>query len=359
MLTRLFIVPLLLFFLVIAGCEQDHTYQGEMKNGRPHGTGTLIYQGGAVYEGEFNMGKRCGWGVWEHPNGTSYEGQWQDDLYHGYGILTIPNNLSYEGHFKAGLKHGQGIQTWADGRRYQGQWKEGRRHGAGTMYYPDGSRFEGGWKNGRQHGPGTLYEADGEVLTGEWENGQLESIPVENISLDQSELTLTAEADPEELTASIYPEDASGPEISWSSSDPEVATVEEGLVTPRQSGEAIITATAVGKDVKQQCTVIVTDPHEPPEPSIPVAGISIEQPWLNLREDDAPERLIAVIEPPDADTQTLIWSSNDPQIASVDQQGWVTPHETGRTEITVQTEDGGFTDTCRVTVRRALGFDSD
>ncbi len=345
-----FLIILLLFCFIITGCGPDQAYEGETKNDLPHGSGTLIYQGGAVYEGEFKKGNRCGEGCWEHPDGITYEGQWKDDYYHGYGTLCVPGHFTYEGHFKAGLKHGYGMQTWADGHRYEGEWQEGRRHGQGVMVYPDGSRFEGQWEEGRKVGEGTLYEANGEITSGEWEEDQIQQIPVETIALNHSELNLVTGEDPVELTAEISPEDAATQEISWSSSDPEVATVEDGLVTPKQSGEATITA--VAEDISSECTVTVTAPAPPLE------ELSIEQPWLNMRLNDEPERLVLQVEPPGADLEGLQWSSENPEIATVDQQGLVTPQGMGETLITVQSQDGAFIDTCRVAIRRPLSFDT-
>ncbi len=58
-----------------------------------------------------------------------------------------------------------------------------------------------------------------------------------------------------ELTASAIPEDASLPSIIWSSSDNEIATVADGVVTAVKAGTVTITATA--GDLSATCTVTV------------------------------------------------------------------------------------------------------
>lgn len=55
------------------------------------------------------------------------------------------------------------------------------------------------------------------------------------------------------LVATINPNNASRPNITWKSSNPEIATVSEGLVTCKSEGNAIITASADGK--KAECYI--------------------------------------------------------------------------------------------------------
>ncbi|NLI24571.1 MAG: T9SS type A sorting domain-containing protein [Bacteroidales bacterium] len=63
------------------------------------------------------------------------------------------------------------------------------------------------------------------------------------------------------------------------------------------------------------------------------------------------KRLIeAQIEPEDADNKNVTWASTDADVATVDATGMVTAVSAGSAKIYVTTEDGGFTDTCYVTV---------
>lgn len=82
----------------------------------------------------------------------------------------------------------------------------------------------------------------------------VEIIDVASVALDQTEFTLTV-GESAQLTATVLPENASDPTVSWSSSDPAVATVEGGLVTALGKGTAVITATAGGQSAT--CTVTV------------------------------------------------------------------------------------------------------
>lgn len=63
------------------------------------------------------------------------------------------------------------------------------------------------------------------------------------------------------------------------------------------------------------------------------------------------KRLIeAQIEPEDAENKNVTWASTDAGVATVDATGMVTAVSAGTAKIYVTTEDGGFTDTCFVTV---------
>ncbi len=59
------------------------------------------------------------------------------------------------------------------------------------------------------------------------------------------------------LTATVLPSNASNKEVRWSSSDPSVATVSNGLVTAVGEGTATITATTVDGGRKASCSVTV------------------------------------------------------------------------------------------------------
>ena len=90
------------------------------------------------------------------------------------------------------------------------------------------------------------------------ENG----IPVTGITLDKNELAVEVETS-QKLTASTIPDNAENKNISWASSNPAVAEVDEsGIVTGKSSGAAVITATAEDGGYTAKCTVTVTDPAE-------------------------------------------------------------------------------------------------
>ena len=84
--------------------------------------------------------------------------------------------------------------------------------------------------------------------------------PVTSISLNKTSLSLDA-LETYQLTATAKPSDAYNTKVIWSSSAPEIASVDEnGLVTAHKKGTATITATADdGNGAKRNCTVTVSN----------------------------------------------------------------------------------------------------
>ena len=72
---------------------------------------------------------------------------------------------------------------------------------------------------------------------------EVEPTPVESIELDKTEASVGIGGQVE-LKATVLPEDASDKTVTWASSDEDVATVENGVVTALKAGTATITATA-------------------------------------------------------------------------------------------------------------------
>ena len=85
------------------------------------------------------------------------------------------------------------------------------------------------------------------------------SVPVTGVTLDQTELALyTSES--ETLTAKVEPADATNQDVTWSSNNNAVATVENGTVKAVGEGEATITVTTAEGSYTATCAVKVTDP---------------------------------------------------------------------------------------------------
>ena len=65
----------------------DGTYEGQLKNGVPHGKGVCKYYNGSVYDGSWKNGKKSGWGSYKWTDGTKYVGYWKDDKFDDVGTL--------------------------------------------------------------------------------------------------------------------------------------------------------------------------------------------------------------------------------------------------------------------------------
>ena len=122
-------------------------------------------------------------------------------------------------------------------------------------------------------GDGASLTTDGKLTVN---GGTLNGTPngdviykVTGVSLSSDTLTLKV-GESETLTPIITPENATNPNVTWSSDDESVATVEDGKVTAVGAGNTTIKATVDGKSA--ECSVTVTAPPEPepePEPTPP------------------------------------------------------------------------------------------
>ena len=78
-----------------------------------------------------------------------YEGEVKNGMPHGNGIYTKTDGSKYVGQFKNGLRDGQGTFTLAYGKKYVGEFKDGKQHGQGTFTGADGKvKKKGIWKKG-------------------------------------------------------------------------------------------------------------------------------------------------------------------------------------------------------------------
>jgi len=87
------------------------------------------------------------------------------------------------------------------------------------------------------------------------------TIPVTGVTLNKSSINLyLGKSETDTLTATMAPDNATDKTVTWTSSDPTVVEVEDGVVTALKSGAATITATAAdGSDKAATCTVNVME----------------------------------------------------------------------------------------------------
>ncbi len=91
-------------------------------------------------------------------------------------------------------------------------------------------------------------------------NVTVKAVPVTGVALDKTSLSLT-EGESEQLTATVMPENATHKAVTWTSSDPSIATVDaDGTVKAVNAGTATITVTTVDGDFPATCTVTVEEP---------------------------------------------------------------------------------------------------
>ena len=203
-------------------------------------------------------------------------------------------------------------------------------------------------KAGTVHGlrPGTATV----TATAEGKSGtcavtvKAKAVNVTDVTLDKTELTLT-EGETGTLTATVRPDNADNRKVAWSSDKTDVATVDgAGRVTAIKAGEATVTVTTEDGGRTATCKVTVK------AKAVNVTEVTLDKTELTLTEGET-ETLTATVRPDNADNRKVTWSSDKTDVATVDGAGKVTAVKAGEAVVTVTTEDGGKTATCKVTVK--------
>lgn len=139
--------------------------------------------------------------------------------------------------------------------------------------------------------------------------------------------------------------------LLWTSSNSNVATVDQyGRITGLTEGTAVITVTAVdGGGASASCVVKVI---------VPVTNIKLSTNSATLYVGDSLQ-LEATISPANASVKKLSWSSSNPEIARVDEDGEVFALSPGKAKITVtSTDDNNVTATCNIYVKESVDASS-
>ena len=163
-------------------------------------------------------------------------------------------------------------------------------------------------------------------------------IPVTSFSVSPATKSILVNDD-FTIGATILPTDATNKKIIWVSSNEEVATVADGVVTAISAGKATITATV--KDTAFSATCTVTVNNRP----VTLLELSKTEAEITVGKD---LQLTATIND-DATVQTLVWESSDESVLTVDSSGKVHAVSEGSAIVTV-TADGGVTATCSIAV---------
>ncbi len=180
-----------------------------------------------------------------------------------------------------------------------------------------------------------------------------------NVTTTVTGVTLNVESDiiemdkgaTRQLIATLAPEGVSDPTVTWTSSNPDIVSVDQdGNVTALAGGAANITATS-GNGISASCNIVVNSP---------VVGITLNTEELVIGVGET-YQLIATIDPADANQQDVIWDCTDLSVLNVDNTGALLGQRTGTVTVTVMSVDGYFTASCTVTVINAateIVFDS-
>ena len=147
-----------------------------------------------------------------------------------------------------------------------------------------------------------------------------------------------------QLQVKITPSDTTNKNVQWTSSNNSVATVDSnGVVTSKNSGSTIITATT-HNGLKTEFFI---------EVETPVTNITLNSNEINLNPGGT-FKLDATVNPSNASNKNIKWISANESIATVDQSGNVAADVAGTTYISAVSADGKVVATCTVNVSKPV-----
>lgn len=171
--------------------------------------------------------------------------------------------------------------------------------------------------------------------------------PAESVILDKTQLQVNVGEDIK-LNATVMPENATYKDLTWTSEDESVATVDNtGLIHALKGGRTRINAKSGIDNIEASCDVTVIQP---------VKAIYLSKSAITIKPGEF-ETLTAYVSPEDANNKSLNWKSLDDKVAKVE-NGTIMGISCGSTLVQAVAEDGSGTSAqCAVTVNDGSGID--
>ena len=221
-----------------------------------------------------------------------------------------------------------------------------------TLTIPEGSTLN---SNGNLTNNGTIL-ASGGTLEGTLSNGttpttpNITEQPCDDTVTEGEDATFTVEASAGSETLTYQWQQSTDNGSSWTNIESETnASYTINSTNTSMNGyqyRCVVTGSGGVSVISQTATLTV----QAKPASVPVTGVKLNTETLELFTGNT-ATLTATVEPDNATNKNVTWSSNNADVATVD-NGVVTAVGTGEATITVTTADGGKTATCTVTVRR-------
>ncbi len=164
---------------------------------------------------------------------------------------------------------------------------------------------------------------------------------VSGLTLNSREITIDV-GEQYLLKATVRPSDATNLAVTFESSDPSIATVDEnGLITGVKGGTTVIIVKTVERGLMASCTVTVQED---------ITSITLSETETYLAKGGN-KKITATILPTSATKKKLLWTSSDESIVIVDSEGNIHGVNLGTAIITATAQDDGkVSATCKVTV---------
>ena len=177
------------------------------------------------------------------------------------------------------------------------------------------------------------------------------NIAVQNIVLNRSSLSLNV-GESEKINATVKPDNATNKKVIWKSSNTSIATVDSnGTVLGVSPGSTVIIVISDDGNYTTSIPVTVI------KPTINVSGVTLNKNNITLLIGQT-DSVVATVMPSNATNKSVTYSSSNPTVATVDQNGNIKAIAQGEATIIVTTSDKKMTASCKVTVNAPIKVSS-
>lgn len=149
--------------------------------------------------------------------------------------------------------------------------------------------------------------------------------PPEEIAFKQPEYTVSVGSQLK-FRVTVLPSNANNKRVEWLSSDESIATIsKEGRLTAKSAGDVFVTAVSRGDPAVRSSVVVHC--------VIPIQKVTFEEELHDLRVGETVQ-LYPALSPENATRSALAYSSSNPYVCTVDENGLVTAVRGGEATIT-------------------------
>ncbi len=170
-------------------------------------------------------------------------------------------------------------------------------------------------------------------------------VQIEKIDVTIDNTTLQ-KGERKQLKITISPQEAGNHKVLYTSSNPEIATVDnKGNLQALHSGTTTITVKAEENEVQSRINITVYSK---------VTGILLDQKEIYMQVGDT-FQINGTIEPEDANDKTILYSSTDAQVATIQEKGIIIAKQEGETTIMASSnENPNIHAKCKLIVVRKM-----
>ena len=167
------------------------------------------------------------------------------------------------------------------------------------------------------------------------DNAKSKPVPVTSVKVEKNNPTALV-GNTLNITelVTVVPENATEKGLTYEVDNNEFAEVDEnGILTAKARGNVSVTVTSKEKVEKPKSTTIKVKVRQP------VKTVTLAETEFNVGNGST-HQLEAIVGPEDADDKSVVWTSEDPEIATVSKSGSVKGVDTGTTTIICTAGDG-------------------